>query len=89
MTGFVVFLKEYIYIYIYSYSPLHCYLTAISFIALSAGAVKYTDCISAEGKTPTNECPGYDIKASDDEVPALEIWGICSTLSLPLFLGPL
>ena len=39
-------------------------------MALSAGAVEYTDYISAE-------CPGYDMKQSDGEVP--EIWGMRST----------
>ena len=29
-------------------------------IAQFTGAVEYTDCISAEGYDPTNECPGYD-----------------------------
>ena len=38
---------------------------------------------------PTKECPGYDIKQSDGEAPALEIWGMCSTSSLPLLPGPL
>ena len=38
--------------------------------AQSAGAVKYTDYISAEGQDPHptplhNECPGYDIKQYD------------------------
>ena len=32
-------------------------------IALSAGAVEYTDCFSAE-----NECPKYNTKQSDVEV---------------------
>ena len=38
--------------------------------------VEYTDCISAEewNNTP-NEFPGYDIKPSDGEVPAL-IWNV-------------
>ena len=32
-------------------------------LALSAGAVEYTNCFSAEGvRPPTNECPGYDTK---------------------------
>ena len=45
-------------------------------IAQSAWAVEYTDCFS--------ECPGYDTKWSDGEVPVmLEIWGIWSTPSLP------
>ena len=39
---------------------------------------------------PHNECPGYDTKQSDGEVPAeLELWGMRSTPSLPLLPGPL
>ena len=39
---------------------------------------------------PTNECPGYDTKQSDGEVPAvLELWGMRSTPSLPSLPGPL
>ena len=43
------------------------------------------------GKTPPpNECPGYDTKQSDGEVPAvLELWRMRSTPSLPLLPGPL
>ena len=43
------------------------------------------------GKTPPpNECPEYDTKQSDGEVPAvLEFWGMRSTPSLPSLLGPL
>ena len=37
-------------------------------LAWSAGAVEYTDCISAEGQDPPrSKCPGYDIKPSDGE----------------------
>ena len=51
--------------------------------AQSAGAVEDTDCFSAE-------CHGYDTKQSDGAVPAvLELWGMRSTPSLPLLLGPL
>ena len=54
-------------------------------IAQSAGAVEYTDCISAGGQDPPNECLGYDTKQSDGEVPAvLELWGMQSTPLLPL-----
>ncbi len=51
----------------------------------------YTDYISAEGHAPpTNECPGYDTKQSDGEVPVmLELWGMQSTPSLPLLPGQL
>ena len=36
------------------------------------------------------ECPGYDTKQSDGEVPAiLELWGMRSTPSLPSLTGPL
>ena len=59
-------------------------------LAQSAGAVEYTDCTSAEGKTPPKECPGYDTKQSDGEVPTvLELWGMRSTPSLPSLPGPL
>ena len=66
--------------------------TASTVIAQSAGAVEYTDCTSAGGKTPPphNECPGYDTKQSDGEVPAvLELWGMQSTPLLPSLPGPL
>ena len=42
------------------------------------------------GKTPPNECPGYDTKKSDGEVQMmLELWGMRSTPSLPLLPDPL
>ena len=64
--------------------------TSFPFI-LSAGAVEYTDCTSAEQYDPLPiECPVYDDKHSDGEVPAmLEVWGIWSTPSLPSLPGPL
>ena len=60
-------------------------------IAQLGGAVEYTDCTSANGwDHPPNECPGYDTKQSDGEVPAvLELWGMQSNPSLPLLPGPL
>ena len=37
-----------------------------------------------------NESLGYDIKQSDDEAPVmLELWGMQSTLSMPLLPSPL
>ena len=37
-----------------------------------------------------NECPKYDTKQSDGEVPVmLELWGMQSTPSLPSLPGPL
>ena len=42
------------------------------------------------GKTPSPyEYPGYDIKPSDGEASALEIWGMWITTSLSLLPGPL
>ena len=72
-------------------TDLHTHTHTHSHIAQSAGAVEYTDCFSAEGwDPPTNECPGYDTKQSDGEVPAvLELSGMRSTPSLPLLPGPL
>ena len=59
-------------------------------IAQLAGVVEYTDCFSAEGVRPPNECPGYDTKQSDGEVTAmLELWGMRSTPSSPSLPGPL
>ena len=56
----------------------------------SAGAVEYTDCFSAEMEDIPNECPGYDTKHTDGEVPVmLEFWGMRSTPSLPFLQGPL
>ena len=59
-------------------------------IAQSAGAVEYTDYFSEEGVKPPNDCPGYDTKQFDGEVPAvLELWGMRSAPSLPSLPGPL
>ena len=64
-------------------------LTITLCIAQSAGAVEYTDWTSAEEYDPTNECPAYDTKQSDGEVPViLELWEIQSITSLPLLPGP-
>ena len=47
----------------------------------SAGAIEYTECISAEKLVPAlNECHGYDTKQSDVEARVmLELWEIWST----------
>ena len=56
----------------------------------SAGVVEYTDCTSAEEWDPCNECPGYDIKQSDGEVPVmLGLWEMQDTPSLLLLPSPL
>ena len=72
--------------------PITCLHSVIYqiFLAQSVGAVEYTDGTSAEEKDPPNECPGYDTKQSDGEVPAvLELWEMRGTPSLPLLPGPL
>ena len=44
------------------------------------GTVEYIDCIYAEGLYFPNECPGYDTKQSDGEIPVmLELWGTGTT----------
>ena len=59
-------------------------------IVLSAGAVEYTVCFSANGLDSPNECPVYGTKQSDGEDPVmLETWGIRSTLWLPSLPGSL
>ena len=70
-----------IYIYIYIYITLK--------LAQSAGAIEYTECISAEILDSLNKCPGYDTKQSDGEAPGmLELWVMLSTPLLPLLTGP-
>ena len=58
----------------------------LSFLAQSAGATEYTNCISADPNL--NECPGYNNKESDGEAPVmLEIRKMRSNSSLPLLPG--
>ena len=63
----------------------------LNYNAHSAGTVEFTDCTSAVLNTlPPNECPGYDTKQTDGEVPVmLGLWGMQSSPSLPLFPGTL
>ena len=57
-----------------------CFAFSTVVVSQSAGAIEYTDCFSAEGKDPRKECPGYDTKKSDGEVPVmLQLWGMQST----------
>ena len=56
----------------------------------SAGTVEYTDGFSAEGLDTHNECPVYDTKQYDGEVPVmLGLWEMPCTPSLPLLPGQL
>ena len=43
--------------------------------AQSVRAAEYMITSLQRGKNPTNNCPGFDTKPSDDEVPVLELWG--------------
>ena len=62
----------------------------VYYVVGSAGAVEYTDCIYAEGwDLPLNECLGYDIKPSNGDIPASEIWGMPNIHSLTLLTAPL
>ena len=50
----------------------------------------FTSPVGCRGVRLPNECPDYDTKQSDGEVPViLGLWGIQSTPSLLLFPGPL
>ena len=65
------------------------YTPAFYSIVQLAGAVEYIDCFFAEGVPPPRECPVYDTKQSDGEVPVmLEVWGMWSTPLLPTLQGP-
>ena len=53
-----------------------------------AAAIEYTNCTSF--RPHLSECPRYDTKQSDGEVPVmLELWGMWSTYSFPSLAGPL
>ena len=59
-------------------------------IALSAWAVKYTDCIFAEGQELPNECPDFETKQSDYKAPVMqELWKMRITSLLSSLPGPL
>ena len=59
-------------------------------IAQLAGLVEYTYSTSTKWWDLPYECPGYDTKQSESEVPVmLELWGMRSTPSLPSHQGPL
>ena len=58
------------------------FIILVNNIAQLAGAVEYTD--------SPNECPGYDTKQSDGELPVmLVLWEMQSNPLLPLLPGPL
>ena len=83
-----------IHIYIYIYLHMHTDILALTYIYIwpSWLGLKNTPTASLQrSKTHTpNECPGYDTKQSDGEVPAmLELWGMRRTPSLPSLPGPL
>ena len=47
-------------------------------LAQLAGAVEYTDSISAEGLDSPNEWPGYDTKTSSSGIPVMlaHLWNV-------------
>ena len=57
----------------------------------SAGGCKIHRLVLCRGIRPSPiECPGYDVKQSDSEIPAmLELWGMRNTSSLPSLSCPL
>ena len=57
-------------------------------LAESAGTVEYTNCISAIEHDSANECPSYDIKPSDSEVPVLELRRMRNIPSVTLLPDP-
>ena len=72
-----------------SYFSLNCYRTPqISFCPVGWGCVIHWLHLCRGVRFLPNECPGYDTKQSDGEVPVmLEFWGMWSTLLLPLLPG--
>ena len=58
----------------FSFNDTNKYFTIKKNPAQLAGAVEYTDCISAKRQDSLNKCPGYNIKQSDSEAQLLELW---------------
>ena len=57
-------------------------------LAQLAGALEYSLHLCYEVRSLPNECPGYDTKQSDGEVPEmLELWGMQNTPSFSSLLG--
>ena len=77
-------------IYIYIYSVKMCKRLNETLIGWGGGCKIHWLHLSRGVRPPPNECPGYDTKQSDGEIPAvLELWGMRSTPSLPSLPGPL
>ena len=61
----------------------------LDFCPVSWGCRIHQLLLSRRGRTP-NECPEYDTKQSNGEVPVmLELWGMWSISSLSSLPGPL
>ena len=57
-------------------------------VCFSHSANPFRKCMNPTILPLATKCPGYDIKPSDGEAPALEIWRMLSTSSLTLLPGP-
>ena len=71
---------------------IYIYICNKSFgkIVQPAGAIEYTDSISAVGKNSSNECPAYNIKQSYGTASVMQaLWGMWSTRLLSSLLGQL
>ena len=78
--------------YVFFLYTIYSSLSSLSFLPSQLGGCRiHWLHLCRGGKTPPHhECPGYDTKQSDGEVPAvLEFWGMRSTPSLPSLPGPL
>ena len=84
-----------IYIYIYIYAYTHTYTHTHTHTRIHIRPVSWGYNIHrlhlcwGVRPHPVNEFPGYNIKISDGEDPALKIWGMWSIPPLPLLPGPL
>ena len=79
--------------YIHTHTHTHNHMIVVAtryiFTAHLAGAVEYWLHLCSGVRSLPTRSPGYDIKPTDSEAPALGIWGMWSTPLLPLLPGPL
>ena len=77
------------YLQLHIFKEMNCDDCPVSWLGVLSNTLWLLLCRGVR-PPPPKDCPGYDTKQSDGEVPVmLELWGMWSTPWLPLLPGPL